>query len=304
MHPGQPPPGQPPMGMGAMAGKGGPMMGMPAEAMGMGAMAGKGGPVMGMGQPMMQGDAAPTPWTPDGSGYVAAAAAAASNRYSPYQPTAVYETVNPMTGTENFEKPQGYAALSGNMSRLKPVLPGTVPVGIYPPRDYGSTGPSLSTMVGANDGTDKGNSLAQPCKYADNCKRPGCWFSHPCGTAPAGPAAAGQNFTPFRARDVLGAEICQNFKRGTCVRGTGCKFSHGEAVPPVPGTQTMLKSDKPCQDFRRGACNRPAGGCKFSHDLSGGAIPALDAMAGFHMMMGGATDGSSAGLLTHVGTGL
>merc|ERR550537_1525016 len=73
-------------------------------------------------------------------------------------------------------------------------------------------------MMGGKGFGGGGNNTAVPCKYGNNCKRPGCWYMHPCGFAPAGPAT-GKAFVPQRGglggmgMQVGGKEPCQDFRR-------------------------------------------------------------------------------------------
>lgn len=60
-------------------------------------------------------------------------------------------------------------------------------------------------------------------------------------------------------------EICRDYLRGTCTRGSKCKYSHvssGDAS--LAGLS--FRTDKPiefCHDFQNGRCNRPT--CKYIH---------------------------------------
>jgi hypothetical protein len=75
-----------------------------------------------------------------------------------------------------------------------------------------------------------------------------------------------------------GAQLCNDFLKGKCIRGVGCKFSH-DASSMVGGNGNSAKPI--CMDFQRGACARGAS-CIFSHVPGGSMI----AMPGSSMGMG------------------
>ncbi|KAF5539765.1 hypothetical protein FNAPI_10700, partial [Fusarium napiforme] len=56
---------------------------------------------------------------------------------------------------------------------------------------------------------------------------------------------------------------CLFYARGTCFRGTTCRFSHEGAV----NTASTKNSQKPCRFFMRGHCRRGEA-CNFSHEQS------------------------------------
>lgn len=58
----------------------------------------------------------------------------------------------------------------------------------------------------------------------------------------------GRAGTSWPAAATGKTEMCGDFKLGKCMRGSGCKFSHGET----------------CADFRMGKCTRGES-CKYSH---------------------------------------
>ena len=76
--------------------------------------------------------------------------------------------------------------------------------------------------------------------------------------------------------------MCHDFQKGKCNRGSGCRFQHGGAPSPQQqqqqrqrgggggdgGAGGTLQSDRPCFDFQKGSCTRGAA-CKFSHDAAG-----------------------------------
>jgi len=59
-------------------------------------------------------------------------------------------------------------------------------------------------------------------------------------------------------------EACGDFKLGKCMRGAGCKFSHGVQV-----------AAEACGDFKLGKCTRGSS-CKFSHSVQGGLEECAD----------------------------
>jgi hypothetical protein len=61
-------------------------------------------------------------------------------------------------------------------------------------------------------------------------------------------------------RPLQRAEPCQDFRRGRCNR-SDCRFEHTGGPPPQDLARAARR--EPCQDFRRGRCSRPD--CRFEH---------------------------------------
>ncbi len=139
----------------------------------------------------------------------------------------------------------------------------------------------------------------------NKCKRPSCKYVHANREEEEYFLANGFFAPTVNARNrekLFFSDVCLDFLRNQCIRGTKCNYHHVTQVDDMKERQVLSRSIF-CHDYQDGACTRPA--CKLLHTplqdelyfLNNGCLPSHLAVSGSSSVSrGGGGIGSSTSL--------